>query len=117
MGEGEGRGGGEGELTWIFLRRSNGDDLLPEGEAASPLLGEPGASLGADVRSTSSCLGDGITAPLRAGAPPDLEHARLLHTLASCWRSWEEGTDAADVGSGGQLGDGSSVRPTHLTNE
>ena len=49
---------------WIFLRRSNGDDnrLLPEGEAAALLLGEPEASRGVDVRSTRSCLGDGITA-------------------------------------------------------
>ena len=75
----------EAEPTWTFLRRSNGDvdnRLLPDGEAASILLGEPEASRGGDVRSTRSCLGDGITPFVASRVAPSVSYKKI----ASCWR-------------------------------
>ena len=75
----------EAEPTWTFLRRSNGDvdnRLLPDGEAASILLGEPEASRGVDVRSTRSCLGDGITPFVASRVAPSVSYKKI----ASCWR-------------------------------
>jgi hypothetical protein len=74
----------EAEPTWTFLRRSNGDvdnRLLPDGEAASLLLGEPEASRGVDVRSTRSCLGDGITPFVASRALSQLQKSRRAGVL------------------------------------